>query len=162
MTGIVAVVGENRSHITSQSLLASITASADGRQAFVDAGPGSFGARCPPITPSSLPRLYESDQYIGLIYGDPVSGEPLAWPAILDALFGGEQQRSALADLNGAFALIGCEISTGQVRAVTDSFGFQSLYLASQSNQIIVSTSLAPFLRFLNPAPEVDLHWIEE
>lgn len=162
MTGIVAVIADSAAGISDEALLASINPTGSGRVGVLRTQSAIFGACSPPVTPTTTSRTFESDRHVGLLFGDPVSDDSFEWSDIADRIFGSEGQHAGLAGLQGAFALIVYEKATGQISAVTDCFGFQPLYLASSSDRIIVSTALAPFLRFSDPTPQVDSRWVHE
>ena len=162
MTGIVAVVADKPLHVATQSVVESVAQTSDCRTQATSTDKAAFAVASPPVSAGEMARLYESEAYVGMLFGEPVSEVGLDWDKLLERLFQERSQAIDLARLHGAFAVIGYEKATGALRVVTDSFGFQPVYLAKVGDRTIVSTALAPFLRFADPVPEPDPRWIQE
>ena len=114
---------------------------------------GASGASC---------RLHNDGRFVCQLAGDIIIRGDFPWEKVTRAVDGDEGGLAFLRSLQGTFVLVVYDSAKSQLHVVTDSFGFQPVYIQQSDSGLVVSTAIATFLRGPGAAPPVDDKWVYE
>jgi hypothetical protein len=107
-------------------------------------------------------RLFENDRFIAVYAGDIVNQDEFDWIEICNVLSSGTKDFSVLRRLRGMFALAIYDRSNHVLHAVTDPFAWLPVYCQATDSGVLVSTSLASFLRHPTNRSSASRTWVHQ
>lgn len=162
MSGLIAIAGDRSPELCLESLVESINLSGTLVTRAARTNDSLLANAQHETAPVYADSIFEDDSFIAVVAGDIVNHSSIDWNNIRAEILGHEHPRSALQNLQGAFAIALFDKPSRRLFVVSDPFSWQSVYFARLNGALAVSTSLATFFRINGSQPGASTRWLYE
>jgi len=162
MSGLVAIVGDTTRYRNLESVEKCLNPLGAMHSELLQSDDVTLMVVQHPQAPSRHSCFIDNDEFALAIAGDVVNHGEIDWFELSENLVTGRPNCRQLRTLRGAFSLTLVDKISRCLFVVTDPFAWQPVYMYVSDDGVMVSTTLATFLRSAATPPSVDVDWIYE